>query len=416
MKVSIKKALALTLALLMLVGCMAGCGSSTTGTAGNSGSTGNAPASSDKGSASDTVKIAFSGPMTGDYAEYGQNFYAACEIAADEINANGGLLGGKKLEFVLFDDKNSQEEVGAIAEMIASDKSISAVMGHFSSGVAMTAANTYMDAGISLLSASASHPDYSGMGEYIFRNNVLISMEIETVLQILQNSNAGRVGVLVLKNDWGQGALNAMKKAYADVEGKVNFEIVMTEEIMEGTDDFSANITKFMEADCDTIFVLTMYASFAPFAIQYRALNPDIKMVSVGSAFSTELINLGGEAVEGVLMDAGFDPSTTEPKAAAFVKTFNEKTGHNPDNMAVQTYDNVYMIAQAIERAGSADREAIKNELYNTDYEALTGHITFNEIGDAMKKMLVFEIIDGQFVQRTDMNIRSDWSEFVNSL
>ena len=68
--------------------------------------------------------------------------------------------------------------------------------------VAMTAANTYLDAGIPLLSASASHPDYSGMGEYIFRNNVLISQEVETVLQICQNSGSKRVGVLVLKNDW----------------------------------------------------------------------------------------------------------------------------------------------------------------------------------------------------------------------
>ncbi len=408
-----RKKLSVALSILMLATTLGACGGSAP--AGDSGKTTAAPSGSTAASEAAPIKIAFSGPMTGDYAEYGQNFYAACEIAADEINSNGGLLGGSPLELVQFDDKNSQEEVGAIAEMIASDDSIAAVLGHFSSGVAMTAANTYLDAGIPLLSASASHPDYSGMGDYIFRNNVLISQEVETVLQICQNSGSKRVGVLVLKNDWGQGALSAMETAYAQVKDKVNFEIVLQEEVMDGTEDFSANITKFIDADCDTVFVLTMYATFAPFANQYRTLNPDIKMFSVGSAYSTELINLGGSSVEGVRMCAGFNPENPDPAAQKFVKQFNEKTGHDPDNMAVQTYENVNMIAQAIERAGSADRTAIKDALYKTDYAAITGHITFDEIGDAQKNLLVFEVKDGKFVELSDMKILP-WDEFAASL
>ncbi len=403
-----KKKLALFLAMIMAVSTLAGCG-------GNGDGDASGDASGD-GASGETIKIAFSGPMTGDYAEYGQNFLAAAEIAVDEVNAAGGLLDGQMVELVQYDDKNSQEEVGAIAEMIASDESIVAVGGHFSSGVAMTAANTYIDSGISLLSASASHPDYSSMGDYIFRNNILISQEIETVLQIVEASGAEKVGVLVLKNDWGQGALGALETAYAEVEGKVGFELVMQEEIMDGTEDFSANITKFTEAGVDGIFVLTMYASFAPFAIQYKAVDPEIKLFSVGSAFSQELINLGGEAVNGVQMCAGFDPSTEEPVAKAFVDTFKDKTGNAPDNMAVQTYENFMMICEAIERAGVADREAVKNELYNTDYEGITGHITFDEIGDAEKKMLVFEIVDETFVQKTEEVGLLPWDEFVASL
>ena len=409
-----KKQLSLALSILISAAALSACGGNTQASVSDKGTT-VSNESTAASSGAEPVKIAFSGPMTGDYAEYGQNFYAACEIAADEINSAGGLLDGSPLELMQFDDKNSQEEVGAIAEMIASDDSIAAVVGHFSSGVAMTAANTYLDAGIPLLSASASHPDYSGMGEYIFRNNVLISQEVETVLQICQNSGSKRVGVLVLKNDWGQGALAAMETAYAQVQGKVNFEIVLQEEVMDGTEDFSANITKFIDADCDTVFVLTMYATFAPFANQYRALNPDIKMFSVGSAYSTELINLGGKSVEGVRMCAGFNPENPDPAAQKFVKQFNEKTGHDPDNMAVQTYENVNMLAQAVERAGSADRTAIKDALYQTDYDAITGHITFNEIGDAQKNLLVFEVKDGKFTELTDMKILP-WEEFAASL
>ena len=409
-----KKKISIVLSVLMMASALGACGGKTTDAPAVSRNA-DAPGETAADSGKTPIKIAFSGPMTGDYAEYGQNFYAACEIAVDEINSSGGLLDGAPMELLQFDDKNSQEEVGAIAEMIASDDSIAAVLGHFSSGVAMTAANTYMDAGIPLLSASASHPDYSGMGEYIFRNNVLISQEVETVLQKCQNRGSKRVGVLVLKNDWGQGALQAMETAYEQVKGKVDFEIVLQEEVMDGTEEFSANITKFMEQDCDTVFVLTMYATFAPFANQYRTLNPDIKMFSVGSAYSTELINLGGSAVEGVRMCAGFNPENPDPAAQKFVQQFNEKTGHDPDNMAVQTYENVNMIAQAIERAGSAERSAIKDALYDTDYDAITGHITFNGIGDAQKNLLVFEVSGGKFVELTDMAILP-WDEFVASL
>ena len=240
-----KKKISIVLSVLMMASALGACGGKTTDAPAVSRNA-DAPGETAADSGKTPIKIAFSGPMTGDYAEYGQNFYAACEIAVDEINSSGGLLDGAPMELLQFDDKNSQEEVGAIAEMIASDDSIAAVLGHFSSGVAMTAANTYMDAGIPLLSASASHPDYSGMGEYIFRNNVLISQEVETVLQICQNSGSKRVGVLVLKNDWGQGALQAMETAYEQVKGKVDFEIVLQEEVMDGTEEFSANITKFM--------------------------------------------------------------------------------------------------------------------------------------------------------------------------
>ena len=73
------------------------------------------------------------------------------------------------------------------------------------------------------------------------------------------------------------------------------------------------------------------------------------------------------------------------------------------------------MVAQAIERAKSADRAAIKDALYDTDYDAITGHITFDEIGDAQKNLLVFEVSDGKFVELKDMNILP-WNEFVASL
>jgi branched-chain amino acid transport system substrate-binding protein len=361
------------------------------------------------------IKFAFSGPLTGDYAEYGRNFRTAAEVAVEQINANGGLLGGRKVELVVYDDKNSSEEASTIAEAIVSDPGIAAVFGHFSSGVAMTAANTYMDTGIVLMSASASHPDYSSIGEYIFRNNILIKWEMRNQMQTAHLAGYKRMGVISLKTDWGQGARAALESGYEEAKGKLSYEIVGIEEIVDGQEDFSATITNFMEKKADCVMVLAMYASMAPFAIQYRALNPEIGFISGGSTYSVELIKLGGSAVEGTHLVAGINPKSEVPLVKSFVERYRAKLNRDPDNMAAQTYDNVLIVADAIERAGSADRKAIMKALYGTDFEGVSGHVAFDETGDAQKTQLIFEIKDGEFVERTDRKLKP-WGEFLNSL
>ena len=114
-----KKKISIVLSVLMMASALGACGGKTTDAPAVSRNA-DAPGETAADSGKTPIKIAFSGPMTGDYAEYGQNFYAACEIAVDEINSSGGLLDGAPMELLQFDDKNSQEEVGAIAEMIAS--------------------------------------------------------------------------------------------------------------------------------------------------------------------------------------------------------------------------------------------------------------------------------------------------------
>ena len=121
-----KKWFALLLAVVLACSALAGCGSKET-----SGDDGDGP-----------IKIAYSGPMTGDNAEYGLLFQNAVELAVKQANDAGGVLG-REVEVVEFDDKNSSEEAGSIAEKIVGDEDIVAVFGHFASGVAMTAAQIY---------------------------------------------------------------------------------------------------------------------------------------------------------------------------------------------------------------------------------------------------------------------------------
>lgn len=360
------------------------------------------------------INIAFVGPLTGDYAEYGISFRTAVQVALDQINNSGGVLG-REVQMIVFDDKNLSDEAAAIAEKIADNDSICAVIGHFSSGVAMTAAQIYQEVGIVLMSASSSHVDYSSIGDYIFRNNVTITIEAANDVQIAYNNGVKRLGILKLKSDWGEGAETATLNAYNQVKDYIEMELVHTEEYEDGVVDFSSYVNKFEDKNCDGIIVLGGYQYLAPFARQYKAFNSDIILISQGSAYTEELINLAGESAEGILFPAGMDPNDTDPKIVAFVKAYSNLNNDKvPDNMAAQTYDNAMMVFESIKKAGSDNREAIKNALYSIDYDGCSGRIFFDEKGDAQKTQSLFVVKDGSFVSIPGALL--EWSAFVKKL
>jgi len=372
-----KKVLAILLVVVMCMGLLVGCGAKEEEPVG-------------------TVKVAVAAPLTGDFAEYGTGFKNAVELMADEWNAKGGVLG-MKIEVVPFDDKNSGEEAAAIAERIVGDASISAVIGHFASGVCMAASPTYQEAGIVEISPSASHPDYSKEGDYIFRNNTVINVEAKEALDLAtQVAGAKKVAIMSVKTDWGTATSAIVKDLLKEYEG---VELVAHEEIIDGTVDFSPTVTSLKKGQPDAIIVVGMYNVLAPFATQYKAVDPEVNLVGFSNAYSQELINLGKEYVEGVYLPAIFFHGSEDEAIRAFVDSYQEKYKSVPSSLTAQAYDSMGIILTAIETAKSADREAIKDAIYTLDYPGVTGATKFNEIGDAQKTFTWLQVKDGTFVQ-----------------
>ena len=272
---------------LVFVG-LSGCGKQ----GGETAKSGNAGISAGE----DKIQIAVAAPMTGDNSEYGIGFYNAALLKAKEWNANGGVLG-KQIEIVQYDDKNTSEEATTIAQKIVSDKKVVGVIGHFSSGVCMTAAPIYQENKIIEISPSSSHPDYSGIGDFIFRNNTVISKEGAASIDIAVNDlGKKKVGIISIMTDWGTNTSKMIKEMVEKTDAKV----VAHEEVMEGSDDYTPAITKLNEAGADVVICCGMYNLVAPVAKQYKQINPDIRIVGFSNSYSQQLIELGGEAVEGV--------------------------------------------------------------------------------------------------------------------
>lgn len=352
-----------------------------------------------KTTAKTTIKIAVAGPMTGDNSEYGIGFKNAVELMIKQWNAKGGVLKNQ-IELVVYDDKNSPEEGANVGQKIASDKSIIGVIGHFSSGVTMTATPTYQDNKIILIAPSASHPDFTKQGNFIFRNNAVISTEAKEVIDLAVNYHkAKKIGILAIKTDWGTSTKNVIVQIIKDQYAAKGIEVVDVEEVVEGSDDYTPNITKMKQAGVDTIIGACMYATLAPFTKQYKLVDPSINIVGFSNAYTQNLLNLGGKSVEGLTFPVIFFSQSTEANVASFVTEYKAAYNSVPSSLTAQAYDSVGILLTAIKQVGSLDRDKIRDAIAGITYAGVTGSTTFNATRDAVKPFNKVVIKDGQFTK-----------------
>ena len=247
------------------------------------------------------------------------------------------------------------------------------LVGHFSSGVCMTAAPLYQENKIIEISPSASHPDYSVIGDYIFRNNTIISKEAAASVDIAVNDlGKKKIGIISIMTDWGTNTSKIIKEL---VEKEPDAKVVAHEEIMEGSDDYSLAITKLNEAGADVVICCGMYNLVAPVAKQYKQINPNIAIVGFSNAYRDD------------------------KDVMKFVEDYKNNYGSAPSALTAQAYDSVGLLLTAIKECDTTDSEILKDKLYKMNYKGVTGDIKFDENGDVDKQFVKVTIKDGKFIK-----------------
>ena len=348
---------------------------------------------------SNPITIAVAAPMTGDNSEYGIGFANAAKLMAEKWNEDGGCLG-REVKIVEYDDKNTSEEATTIAQKIVSDKdNIAGVIGHFASGVCMTAAPIYQENGVIEISPSSSHPDYSSIGDYIFRNNTVISKEGGASVDIAVNDlGKKKIGIISIMTDWGTNTSKIITDIISGMSDQ-GVSVVAHEDVMEGSDDYSAAIAKLNDAGAEAVICCGMYNLVAPVAKQYKQVNPDVSIIAFSNAYSQQLLELGGSAVNGVCFPVIFFADSDDPEIQAYVKQYTDVYGAAPSALTSQAYDSVGMLLTAIENAGTTESDKVKDEIYKVDYPGVTGQTKFDSNGDVDKEFVKVTIEDGKFVK-----------------
>jgi len=380
---TIHKKLALTailvLALALALVAIAGCGSSSSGDASTAPST--------------PFKVGVAGPMTGDYATYGKSHKEGAEIAMEELNAAGGVNGGQ-VSLELGDDLGDPKQAVLVAQKYIDDSELVVVDGHQFSGATIAAGAKYETAGLPMISPSATNPDITDLGAYIWRICMTDAVQGEGLANYsVMTLNKQKIAIMYDNSDYGRGLADAYDAAVKAAGGA----IVGKEQYATGDTDFKAQLTKLKGTGPDLLFLSGYYPEGSKIAQQARELGMDVQMLGSDGYASDELPKLGGAAVEGMLVSTFFDYTKEDPAVKKFVDAYKAKYGGgNPDWFAANSYDVVMLAAQAAKNAGKNDRTAINDALGSIGtYQGIAGPVTFDANGDVIKPLQIVVVQNG---------------------
>lgn len=373
MKKTFKKIAALGMAAVMVAG-IAGCGGS--------------------GSSSDAVKIGLATPLTGASAQDGKAIQNGVNLAVKMKNENGGI-NGKTVEVVAEDDKGDSSEAATVANKLAQDESILAVIGHFNSSCTLAGAPIYNGAGVVEISPGSSSAAVTDAGDYTFRVITTDAVQGQYLADWCVNDlGYKKVAILYENDDYGLGLADVAEEE----TGKLGATTVVKEAYEVGQTDFSTVLTKVAASDAEVLIIGGLYNETALIAKQMEDNGiGDMQIMGVDAIYSSALIDLGGENVNGIKLTAYFSEDSEEAKSQKFVKAYQEEYGDIPGTYAAYAYDAALVVMDAIENAGE-DRAAIQQYISKIEgFEGATGVATFDENGDVIKAPLRMEIQDGKF-------------------
>lgn len=347
------------------------------------------------------IKIGLGFDLTGNESALDLPASNGALLAIKEINAAGGVLG-RQLEGVSHDTRYDMALTAQIAQQFVEQDGVSAVVGFSDSDSVLASGPIIQEAGIPFITAGATSPLLpEQVGDLFFMacfgDNVQAAAAAEYAY-----ANFGHTAYLLTDTGVEYTTLLAayFKARFEELGGT----IVLEDEYADDATDFSAQITKLraLAEQPDFYFVSAMPYNVGPVVLQMRQAGLEGPIVGGDGYDTPDIISVAGESANNVYFTthALMDSEIGTDGIKAFMKAYNDEYGHAPENaFAALGYDAVKLLADAIERAGSTDAEAIKTALAETkDYPGITGSITFGEgVQIPQKGVTLIEIVDGKF-------------------
>ncbi|MDR9757507.1 MAG: ABC transporter substrate-binding protein [Thermacetogeniaceae bacterium] len=354
----------------------------------------------------DTIKIGFLGGKTGNHAHYGIETLKGMEMAVEEINEAGGVLG-KKLEIIEGDHGSNISQAVSVTQKLIT-QGVAAIVGDPTTGITKSVAPICQQNKIVLMSAGAVGTGVLEIGDYIFRDCLPDVVAAPGQVKYLKEDLGWDKVALVTTTglDYSESLTDIFKPAL----DKYGIEIVAEETIMEGDTNFSAVVTSLSTKEFDGVIFTGYYTEGALFLKEMR--KQGLKQVIAGGdgLLGKELYELGGEAAEGSMVYTGFavDMERASEKTKAFIEKYKAKNNNNlPDMFAAQGYDAVMWLADAMKEANSSDPTVYRESLVKTkDWEGVTGNITLDENREPIKSpVYILEVKNSQFVVKAAIDL-----------
>ncbi len=332
------------------------------------------------------ITIGVAGPLTGQYATFGQQFKNGATLAIADINAAGGVLG-KKLKMDIEDDACDPKQARSVAEKLVG-RNVPVVIGHFCSGSSIPASDVYADGGVLEITPASTNPKFTERGMWnLFRVCGRDDQQGEVAGKyILQHYKGKNVAIVHDKQTYSQGLADQVKKTInaGGMKEKVN------ESFGKDDKDFNALVSRMKANKIDVVYVGGYHTSAGLMLRQMRAQGLQAQMLSGDALATQEFWSITGDAGIGMMFTFGPDP-TRRPVAAAVVKRFKDK-GINPEGYTLYTYAAVQIWAQAAAKAKTTDPKKVAATIHGAKWDTVLGPIGYDKKGDIDHLDYVFYI------------------------
>ncbi len=336
------------------------------------------------------IVIASVGPMTGQYAAFGEQMRRGAQAAVDDLNAKGGVLG-RKIKLEIGDDACDPRQARAVATQMAGRK-VALIAGHFCSSSSIPASEVYSEAKILQITPASTNPALTdgaaGKGwTNVFRTCGRDDQQGAVAGAYIADKFKGKkVAIVHDKSTYGKGIADETKKA---LNAKGVKEAIY-EAITQGDKDFSALISKMKAAQIAVMYLGLYHTEAGLLVRQAREQGFTAQAISEDALVTDEFWKITGAAGEGTLMT--FAPDPRKAKEASQVVARFKQQGYDPEGYTLYTYAAIQVWAAAVEKTKSLELAQLSKAIRGQSFNTVIGSLKYDNKGDVSNSQYVFYV------------------------
>ncbi len=338
------------------------------------------------------AKIGVISIITGQGAGYGEAITNGFKLARDEVNARGRV----KIDLVIEDSSGKQEQALAAAQKLINSDQVVAILGPTLSTEMKVVGPEANASGVPIMGTSTTAAGITQIGKYVFRNSLPESLAIPaSVRKAVKKYDIRKIAILYGNDDvFTKSGFDSMKKAAQDLR----LSILTVETFQKGQSDYKAQLTKIKSLSPDAVFCSALYEEGAVILSQARKMGIKVPFVGGNGFNSPKVIEIAKDAAEGLIVATPWFADKNTPKVKAFVDRYRKRYGKTPDQFAAQAYDALTIMAEALARAGKADRNLLRDSLAGIrNFDGVLGKFSFSADRDVVMEPTVLVVQGGRF-------------------
>jgi branched-chain amino acid transport system substrate-binding protein len=342
------------------------------------------------------IKLGVFGDYTGQTSSFGVSTFSGIKMAVEEINAAGGI-NGRKIEISIQNDDGKPENTLSVVAKLIDEEKVDFLIGSPTSTNSLIAAALAQKAKIPMITPTATNPKVTEIGDYIFRACFVDSVQGEVMAKFaFETLKIKRIALIVdLSSDYSKGLTDSFTTAFKKLGGS----IVSRQFYNQNEEDFGQLVQAVKKTKPQAIYISGYYNQVAEIALETKSQK--LKTIFLGGDGwdSPNLLDIAKKSLDDSYFTNHFATSDPSDVVQNFVSRYKKLYNLDPDSFAALGYDSVNLLADALVRANSSDKKAVRDALATTQqFVGVTGKISFDSSRNAKKPVYLLKIGNGRFV------------------